>query len=67
MQYNKWWGYLHVNGSFQVKIYFDKLDISEALESPFVERIGGPWFCENREEALKMLAEEVGDVKNKNS
>lgn len=55
MQYNKWWGYRHVNGSLHVKIYFDELDIWEAQESPFVARVAGPWICENREEALKIL------------
>ena len=55
MQYNKWWGYVHVNSSLHVKIYFDNQDISEAWESPFVERVAGPWVCENREEALKKL------------
>ena len=60
MNYNKWWGYLHVNGSLQVKIYFDQLDITEAQESPFCEQVAGPWVCENREAALKRLAWAVG-------
>lgn len=59
MQYNKWWGYLHVNGSLQVKIYFDRLDIQEAWESPFVDRVAGPWICEDRAAALKKLTAAV--------
>lgn len=53
----KWWGYVHVNGSLQVKRYFDHRDISEAQESPFVSRAFGPWECGNREEALARLRE----------
>jgi len=50
-----WWGYLHVNGSLQVKRYFDEIDITEAWESPFVQRVYGPWECTGREDALKHL------------
>jgi len=52
---NKWWGYLHVEGTLQVKRYFGPMDITEAKESPFVDIVAGPWECENREEALKKL------------
>jgi len=63
MKYNKWWGYLHVNGTLHVKIYFGELDITEAWESPFVAVVAGPWVCENREEAIKKLSGAV-NVKN---
>ena len=59
MNYNKWWGYLHVSGSLHVKRYFEPLDIQEAWESPCVDRVVGPWVCENREEALKRLTQAV--------
>lgn len=52
----KWWGYVHVNGSLQVKRYFGPKDIEEAKESPFVKDTYGPWECLNRDEALKFLA-----------
>jgi len=47
-----WWGYVHTNGSIQVKRYFSELDIDEARESPFVKSAYGPWDCKNREEAI---------------
>jgi hypothetical protein len=50
-----WWGYLHENGSLQVKRYFDPMDIQEANESPFVQVTFGPWDCENRDEAIQKL------------
>ena len=52
---NKWWGYLHTNGSIQVKRYFDRRDLEEAEESPFVSSYCPPFDAENREEALKIL------------
>jgi hypothetical protein len=38
-----WWGYLHTDGHIQVKRYFDPLDLKEAHESPFVERVFPPF------------------------
>ena len=52
---NQWWGYLHTNGSLQVKVYFGPEDIMEAHESPFVDAVAGPWECNGREEALEKL------------
>jgi len=57
---NKWWGYLHTEGTLQVKRYFGPMDISEAQGSPFVDIIAGPWECKNREEAIEKLKESVG-------
>jgi len=56
---NKWWGYLHVEGTLQVKRYFGPMDISEAQESPFVDIVAGPWECKNREEAIEKLKRAV--------
>ncbi len=50
-----WWGYIHINGSVQVKRFFDQRDIDEALESDFVERTFGPFEVENREAALEYI------------
>jgi hypothetical protein len=47
-----WWGYIHVNGSIQVKRYFSHLDLQEASESPFVERVYGHFHAGSREEAI---------------
>ncbi len=53
---NKWWGYLHTNGTIQAKRYFDEMDIAEAKESDFVARIVGPFPCNSRAEALEHLS-----------
>jgi len=57
---NQWWGYLHVEGTLHVKIYFGPEDISEAWESPFVNTVFGPWECSGREEALEKLKDGIG-------
>jgi len=56
----KWWGYIHENGSLQLKRYFGPEDLSEARESPFVRSVHGPWDCKDREEALKKLEQDSG-------
>lgn len=50
----KWWGYLHTNGCIQVKRFFDRRDIDEALESHFVRNTVGPFLAANREDAIKI-------------
>jgi len=55
---NRWWGYLHVEGTLHVKPYFSAEDLLEARQSPFVAHSRGPWECsgiEQREEALEKL------------
>ena len=39
----KWWGYLHINGSIQVKPLLSESDVYDAYESPFVERVFHPF------------------------
>lgn len=56
----QWWGYLHTNGSIQVKRYFSQQDMDEAWESPFVIAVAGPWDCTGREEAISKTKEAVG-------
>lgn len=51
----QWWGYRHISGSYQVKRYFDKRDIEEAIESPFVEEIAGPYYATDSKNALEKL------------
>jgi hypothetical protein len=58
---NKWWGYIHTNGSVQAKRYFDPLDIQEARESPFVAQVVLPFDAESREDALDYVAEHAGE------
>lgn len=51
----QWWGYLHKNGSLQVKRYFGPEDLSEARESPFVQQVFGPWKVDSQEKALERI------------
>lgn len=55
----RWWGYLHTAGTIQAKRYFSELDIKEAKESPFVQRIIYPFFAEDREDAIEIIKEEL--------
>lgn len=50
-----WWGYLHTAGTLQAKRYFDKRDIDEAEESPFVQQVVYPFEAADREEALEYI------------
>jgi len=56
---NKWWGYVHTNGSIQVKRYFDKRDIEEAYESPFCDIVIEPFECDNREDAIEHVKKQI--------
>jgi len=56
---NLWWGYKHVQGTYQVKRYFGRLDIQEAIESPFCEIVTGPFEASDREEALLILKDKI--------
>jgi hypothetical protein len=49
---NKWWAYLHIEGTIQVKRYFSPLDIQEAQESDFVQLVMQPFAATDREDAL---------------
>jgi len=55
----KWWGYKHTNGSYQVKRFFNKSDLTDSAMSPFVERVYGPFEAEDRDEALKIIAKNI--------
>lgn len=57
----KWWGYLHINGNIQAKIYFDQIDIDEANESPFVDVVFGPFECSSRGEAISKIKEKINN------
>jgi len=49
---NKWWGYRHINGSLQVKRYFDSRDLDDARDSDFVISYTGPFDASDRDDAL---------------
>ncbi len=54
---NKWWGYLHVNGSIQVKRYFDQRDLEEAEQSDFVQFVTATFDAKDRADALQKAQE----------
>ena len=55
----QWWGYRHINGSIQVKRYFDKRDLEEARESDFVDTVVSPFLAKDREDALVKIKEKL--------
>lgn len=57
----EWWGYLHSNGTTQLKRWFgDHRDYTEDCEgNPFVIRIVKPFEASSREEAAKILCERL--------
>lgn len=52
-----WWGYLHSNGSVQVKRWFgDHKDYTEDCEgNPFVIQVVTPFTANNRDEAIEYI------------
>jgi hypothetical protein len=56
-----WWGYLHTSGTLQAKPYFEPLDIQEAQESPFCEKVVGPFQAYGRDEALLIVESLLND------
>jgi hypothetical protein len=54
---NKWWGYLHVDGTVHAKRYFDEKDIIEARESDFCAGIHGPFEIPSSGDAATFLME----------
>ena len=62
-----WWGYLHSNGTVQVKRWFgDHKDYTEDCENnDFVCSIVRPFEANTRDEALKIITERLGLDENK--
>lgn len=56
-----WWGYYHINGSIQVKRYFNIKDIINASKSAFVKSTIGPFRSCSREEALRIVRKNIKD------
>lgn len=59
----EWWGYKHINGTYQVKRFFNASDIIEAYDSFFCEIIVGPFYADGREKALKIIKEKIENKK----
>lgn len=55
MEEVKWWGYLHTNGSIQLKRYFDDSYIQDCRDSEFVRKYTSPFEAANREDALEVV------------
>jgi len=59
----QWWGYIHENGSIQVKRYMENesthndQSIQDAKESPFVSHVYGPFEAKTRDQAIEVLKE----------
>jgi len=61
----KWWGYLHENGSIQVKPVYQptiELDLRDAEESPFCKIVFEPFPCKDREEAIAIVKGKVREL-----
>ena len=57
-----WWGYLHSNGSLQVKRWWgDHKDYTEDCEgNDFVQQVVRPFEAKTHEEALKVIRKATG-------
>jgi hypothetical protein len=56
-----WWGYLHSNGTVQVKRWFgDHKDYTEDCEgNDFVQRVVKPFHAETREKAEEVIVAQL--------
>jgi hypothetical protein len=61
MEKTMWWGYLHSNGTIQVKRWFgDRKDYTEDCEgNDFVVRVVPPFAADTREAAVAHLQAEL--------
>lgn len=61
----EWWGYLHQNGTVQLKRWFgDHKDYTEDCEgNDFVQRVVPPFSAESRDMALYLLSDKLGLLK----
>ena len=61
MENTMWWGYLHSNGTIQVKRWFgDRKDYTEDCEgNDFVVRVVPPFAADTREAAVAHLQAEL--------
>lgn len=58
----QWWGYLHSNGSIQVKRWFgDVKDYTDdCKDNDFVVQVVSPFTASTREEAIQRIKDIVG-------
>jgi hypothetical protein len=66
MEKNMWWGYLHSNGTMQVKRWFgDHKDYTDdCIGNTFVVQVVKPFEADTREEAVMIIDLELhGEIK----
>ena len=63
----KWWGYLHVEGSLQIKRYFDEQDLQDARDSSFCAEVSGVVEARDREEAITAIVANLGMTRRESS
>ena len=58
-----WWGYLHSNGTVQLKRWFgDHKDYTEdCYDNPFVVNVVSPFEAESREKAIEIINKRLKD------
>lgn len=54
-----WWAYRHKSYSIHLKRYFDRRDVDEAYESPFVDLVIEPFEAESNDEARRIIQEKL--------
>lgn len=56
-----WWGYLHQNGSIQVKRWFgDHADYTDdCYGNDFVQKVVRPFAASSREEAVEIITQRL--------
>jgi len=56
-----WWGYLHQNGTIQVKRWLgDHADYTDdCIGNPFVQEVVEPFKAETIEQAIKIITEQL--------
>jgi len=56
------WGYLHSNGTVQVKRWFgDHEDYTgDCVGNPFVQKVVKPFVAESHEDAERIITEQLG-------
>lgn len=61
MRETMWWGYLHQNGSIQVKRWFgDHEDYTtDCYGNDFVQKVVPPFSAPDREKALEIITKEL--------
>lgn len=64
-----WWGYLHQNGSIQVKRWYgDHKDYTEdCYGNDFVQQVVSPFQAETREQAEKIVSDRLRYAANRQS